>query len=211
MSRKATISHTFNLVFLSLHPLAIFQYVRRGDSQLRGLHRNITDFCQKPKVQEPEVDSEARMARTDATKQLRFSRAALRICQALDAICTATAEIAHHTMLLLEDAGWVPGCEALEKACYLVNRLMCLCIVALFKKERQHAEAVLQNREGRRLFEQSFHELRNAVRKNAIPAALELAITNSLRQIANQTHEIAEAIAFWLEGKKCAVAGASAN
>jgi phosphate uptake regulator len=188
------------------------RYVRRADRQLRELHRNITNLCQRPKLQEPDVDSEAGMARSDATKQLRFSRSALRICHALDAICTATAEIAHHTMLLLEDADWIPGWEALEKACYLVNRLMCLCIIALFKSERQHADAVLQNREGRRLFEQSFHELRNgAVRRNAIPAALELAITNSLRQIANQTHEIAEAIIFWLEGKKCVTAGASAH
>jgi hypothetical protein len=84
---------------------------------------------------------------------------------------------------------------------------MCLCIVALFKQERRHADAVLQNCEGRRLFERTFHELRNGGgRQNAIPGALELAIANSLRQIANQTYEIAEAIVFWLEGKKSVVA-----
>jgi phosphate uptake regulator len=181
------------------------RYVRRGDRQLRELRRNIFSLCQKP-VEASSGDSESRSARPDATRQLRFPRSVSQICDALHAICTATAEIAHHTMLLLEDTSWVPRCEALEKACYLVNRLMCLCIVALFKQERRHADAVLQNCEGRRLFEQTFHELRNsACRQNAIPGALELAITNSLRQIANQTHAIAEAIVFWLEGKKCAV------
>jgi hypothetical protein len=187
------------------------RYVRNGDHHLRELRRSIATLCQKPAPQERM--SEEPTDKQDATRQFRFSRSAVRIADALHAVCTATAEIAHHSMLLLEDANWAPRCEALERACYLVNRLMCLCIVALFKRERQHAEAVLQSREGRRLFEQAFHQLHNgAGRQSAIPTALELAITNSLRQIANQTHEIAEAIVFWLEGKKCVVAsGAGAH
>jgi phosphate uptake regulator len=199
------------------------RYVRNSDQQLRELRRSIANLCQRsvspesgrqePKPQKPAVDPDALPDKRDAARQLRFSRSALRIADALHAVCTATAEIAHHTMLLLEDADWVPRCRALEKACYLVNRLMCLCIVALFKRERQHAEAVLQSREGRRLFEQAFHELHNSTgRQSAIPTALELAISNSLKQIANQTHEIAEAIVFWLEGKKCVMeSGASAR
>jgi hypothetical protein len=108
-------------------------------------------------------------------------------------------------MLLLEDADWVPGCEALEKVCYLVNRLMCLCIVSLFKRESQHAEAVLQNNDAAHLIERALHELRSDLsRQAAIPTALELAITNSLKQIARQTYEIAEAIVFWLEDRRCA-------
>ena len=180
------------------------RYVRRGDHQLSELRRNITDLCQKlgphglahsdTLTDESAVDAEA-----------RFPQSALRICNALHATSTASAEIAHHTMLLLEDADWVPGCEALEKVCYLVNRLMCLCIIALFKKESQHAEAVLQNNDAMHLIERALHELRSDVRRqNAIPAALELAITNSLRQIATQTNEIAEAIVFWLEDRTCA-------
>jgi phosphate uptake regulator len=208
-----------------LGSLEFCRYVRNGDHQLRELRRSIAALCQKPvspeprsqesRSQETAVDSDAHPDKLDAVRQLRFSRSALRIADALHAVCTATAEIAHHSMLLLEDADWVPRCEALEKACYLVNRLMCLCIVALFKRERQHAEAVLQCREGRRLFEQAFRELRNQElhnctgRQSAIPAALELAISNSLKQIANQTHEIAEAIVFWLEGKKCVVKSAA--
>jgi phosphate uptake regulator len=208
------------------------RYVRNGDRQLRELRRSIEALCQKPsshepgfhepgsqepRSQEPAIDPDAHPDKLNAVRQLRFSRSALRIADALHAVCTATAEIAHHSMLLLEDADWVPRCEALEKACYLVNRLMCLCIVALFKRECQHAKAVLQSREGRRLFEQAFQELRTELHngtgpRSAIPTALELAISNSLKQIANQTHEIAEAIVFWLEGKKCVVeSGAGAH
>ena len=186
------------------------RYVRNGDHHLRELRRSIAALCQKSAPKEHMSEEPA--DKPDATRQLRFSRSALRIADALHAVCTATAEIAHHSMLLLEDANWTPRCEALEKACYLVNRLMCLCIVALFKRERQHAEAVLQSREGRRLFEQAFHQLHNgAGRQSAIPTALELAISNSLKQIANQTHEIAEAIVFWLEGKKCVVASGAGD
>jgi hypothetical protein len=76
-------------------------------------------------------------------------------------------------MLLLEDVRR-PGAAALEKVCYLINRLMCLCIVALFKKNGQHAEAVLLNHDLPRLLEQASHDLRNdTTRQTAIPAALE--------------------------------------
>jgi phosphate uptake regulator len=181
------------------------RYVRRGDQELRELHRRITDMCQKLPMKEL-----ALMEGPDLAPEARFPVSALRISSALQATCTAAAEIAHHTMLLLEDVR-PPGAAALEKVCYLVNRLMCLCIVALFKKNGQHAETVLQNHDLARLFEQASHDLRNDTSgQTAIPAALELAIANSLKQIARQTREIAEAIVFWLEGPKCAVtSGAS--
>ena len=181
------------------------RYVRRGDQQLSELRRNITDLCQKLMPHGLGADSDALIDELAADSELRFPQSALRICTALHATSTASAEIAHHTMLLLEDADWVPGCEALEKVCYLVNRLMCLCIVSLYKRESQHAEAVLQNNDAVRLIERALHELRSdAARQAPIPAALELAITNSLRQIARQTNEIAEAIVFWLQDSRCA-------
>src|SRR5258708_3886480 len=93
------------------------RYVRNGDHQLRELRRSITDLCQRsvsqePKPQKPAVDDPAAHPdKLDAARQFRFSRSALRIADALHAVCTATAEIAHHTMLLLEDANWVPQCR----------------------------------------------------------------------------------------------------
>jgi phosphate uptake regulator len=181
------------------------RYVRRGDRELRELHRRITEMCQKLPMKEL-----ALLEGPDLASVARFPVSALRISSALQATCTAAAEIAHHTMLLLEDVRR-PGAVALEKVCFLVNRLMCLCIVALFKENGQHAETVLLNHDLPRLFEEASHDLRNdTTRQGSIPAALELAIANSLKQIARQTREIAEAIVFWLEGPKCAVtSGAS--
>ena len=175
------------------------RYVRRGDSELAAVHRKITDLCEKLLNQELLVD-ECLLDGSPAPSERRFPMVAMRICGALQAICTATSEIAHHTMLLLEDS-CVPGSEALKEVCYLVNRLVCLCILALFKKDARYADAVLQN-DLTPLFEQAFRNLRFDVkRRTAIPAALELAITNSLRQIARQTYEIAEAVLYWIEGK----------
>jgi hypothetical protein len=177
------------------------RYVRRGDRELRELHRRITEICRQLSMKEL-----ALLEGPDLASVARFPVSALRISNALQATCTAAAEIAHHTMLLLEDVRR-PGAAALEKVCYLINRLMCLCIVALFKKNGQHAEAVLLNHDLPRLLEQASHDLRNdTTRQTAIPAALELAIANSLKQIARQTYEIAEAIVFWLEGPRLVVA-----
>jgi phosphate uptake regulator len=180
------------------------RYVRRGDRELRELHRRITEICRQLSMKEL-----ALLEGPDLASVARFPVSALRISNALQATCTAAAEIAHHTMLLLEDVRR-PGAAALEKVCYLINRFMCLCIVALFKKNGQHAEAVLLNHDLPRLFEQASHDLRNDLtRQTAIPAALELAIANSLKQIARQTYEIAEAIVFWLDGPRLVVASAA--
>ena len=104
------------------------RYVRRGDRELRELHRRITEICRQLSMKEL-----ALLEGPDLASVARFPVSALRISNALQATCTAAAEIAHHTMLLLEDVRR-PGAAALEKVCYLINRLMCLCIVALFKR-----------------------------------------------------------------------------
>lgn len=187
------------------------RYVRRGDCQLGELRRRITDLCQQLMTRGLAGDSEVLIDELDGESEMRFPLSAMRICGALHATCVAAAEIAHHTMLLLEDVR-VPECVPLEKVCYTVNRLMCLCIVALFKKESQHAEAVLQNQDLGRLFEQVFRHLSNDINRHyPIPVALELGITNSLKQIARQIREIAKEIVFWLEGRRCALTSSGAT
>jgi phosphate uptake regulator len=181
------------------------RFVRRGDRQLNDLRRRITQLCQKLLLEEFVLNPEAMIEEVVLDCHVRFAISALRITGALHAICTAAFEIAHHTMLLLEEFR-TPACAALERTCHLVNRLMCLCIIALFKKESGHAEAVLQNPDEQRLFDQAVHELRSSNhRPIAIPTALELAIANSLRQIAKETREISEAVLFWLEGERFAL------
>src|SRR5579862_6684015 len=119
------------------------RYVRRGDSQLAEFHRKITDLCERLLNEELFVEDE-RLDDPSLSSDKRFPKVAMRICGALQAVCTATAEIAHHTMLLLEDS-CVPGSEALKDVCYLVNRMICLCILAIFKKDTEYAEGVLQS------------------------------------------------------------------
>ena len=175
------------------------RYVRRGDSQLSELRRRMTDLYPKLMMQQPSLASQS-IGESAAPSEVRFPFAALRISSALHAICTAATEISTFTMLLLEDAR-VPVTAAVDKVCLLINRQMSLCIVALFKKEASCAEMVLQARGSRQLFDQAFHELRGDLRRRvAMPAALGMAIINTLIQIAGQIQEIAQAILFWLKG-----------
>jgi phosphate uptake regulator len=177
------------------------RYVCHDDRQVGELRHKITDLCRKLLVEELDAEPDVFTRELDLDSEGRFPLSALRICGALYATCTAAIEIAQNVMFLLEEAS-VPTYAALKKLCDLVNRLMCLCIVALFKKEIHHAEKVLQNREVARLLEQAFYNLRDDMNGQiAVPTDLELAITKSLGQIARQAHEIADAIVFWLDGK----------
>lgn len=181
------------------------RYSRHGDRQLSELRRKIIDLCRQILMEELYFDPEMLIDELDVDSKSRFPLSALRICRALYGTCLAAAEIAHNTMLLLEDAR-PHAHDALEKVCHLVNRLMSLCIVALFKQEIRHAEAVLESREAEQLFQQAFHHYRDITnRRTAPPPDLEVAITRSLGQIARQSHEFAEAIIFWLEGRQCAL------
>jgi hypothetical protein len=88
----------------------------------------------------------------------------------------------------------------MEKLCHLVNRFMCLCIVALFKNESRYAESILQNNDLNRLFDQVTRDLRDISARTITPIGIERSIAQSLKQIAAQTQEIAESIVFWLQG-----------
>jgi phosphate uptake regulator len=181
------------------------RFVRRSDLQFGELRRRVNALCRKLLMKDVISDPRSLMNEMVTDPDIRFTISALLICDALHAICTAAFEIAHHTMMLLESA-CSPACEALEKLCHLANRMMCLSIVALFKNQTQHAEAVLQNHEAiARLAGQATSNLREAARHAAIPAALQLAITNSLSQIARQAHTIAEATVYWLAGRRNAL------
>jgi phosphate uptake regulator len=168
------------------------RFVHRGDHQLRELRQKINDHCRRLFIEISSTRPETRREDPYADTNLRFVLSALRISTALQAASTAAAEIAHHTLFSLDNVRF-PGSPTLDKFCRLVNRLMCLCIVALFKEEVRHAEAVLQNRELARIFENPTVRHRRD----------ELPISSNLKQIAVQVNEIAEAIIYWLEGTEC--------
>ncbi len=170
------------------------RFVHRGDRQLRELRQKINDHCRRLFIETNSIRPEALREDPCADINLRFVLSALRISTALQATSTAAAEIAHHTLLSLDNVRF-PGSPTLDKFCLLVNRLMSLCIVALFKEEACHAEAVLQNRELTRIFNSP--TLRH--RRDELP------ISSNLKQIAAQVNEIAHAIVYWLEGTECAL------
>ena len=188
------------------------RHVRKGDGRLGELRQKITDLCRKLINQDSNFSSKGLIHPPAVDSQARFPRTALRICTALHAAYLAAEELAHNAMSRLEGVH-TSGSESLEKLCYLVNRLMCLCIIALFKNECHYAEAVLQNNELDRLSELVSRDLRTDIyEQKTRPAAIEQSIAGSLKKIATQTQEIADAIVFWLEGTNCVVeSGATAT
>jgi phosphate uptake regulator len=129
----------------------------------------------------------------------RFVSSALRICSALQITYSAASGIAHDTMLSLkgERVAVSPEIEEMGK---LVNCLVRLCIVALFNKEIQPAKTVLQCDGTGQWVDLAVYQLcRGPIQRSNAQARFELAIHKNLDQIAEQTHEIADAITFWLD------------
>lgn len=158
--------------------------------EVSELHRCITFRCRKLLVAETPVDSD-----------LYFAWSALRICSALRTTYSATVEIAQNTLLFLEN-GRIPESPTLWEMGRLVNRLTRLCTVALFREEIQHARTVLQDEGVGLWFElAAYHSSSCTVLRMGRQVAFESAITKSFVQIAEQAHEMADAITFWLEEK----------
>lgn len=187
------------------------RFVRRSDRQLRVLRRQITNLCQSLLKKDVAGNSRFLIDEKVTDPDVRFTISALRVSEALYSIFTSASEIAHHTMLLLEEARQ-PVCDVLDRLSFLANRLTCLAIVALFKNEHQHAETIICNRDttARLVSEVWRHLNHSGDRYKAIPAALLLGIANSLNQIARQSQEMAESILFWLQGPGCALESGAA-
>jgi phosphate uptake regulator len=175
------------------------RHVRKGDGKLCELRQKITDLCYKLIKQDSNFSSQSLIHPPAVDSQSRFPHTALRICAALHTAYIAAEELAYQAMLRLEDVR-IPGSASLEKLCHLVNRLMCLCIVALFKNETRYAESVLENNDLGRLFDQVTRDLRDVSARTITPIDIERSIANSLKKIGTQTQEIADAILFFLEG-----------
>jgi phosphate uptake regulator len=130
----------------------------------------------------------------------RFVSSSLRICSALYIVYAAATGIAQDTMLSLKGQ-WIAVSPAIEEMGQLVNCLVRLCIVALFNKQIQPAKTVLQNGgTGQRCDLAVYQCCRGPIQRTNAQVRFELAIHKSLDQIAEQTHEIADAITFWLDG-----------
>jgi phosphate uptake regulator len=165
------------------------RHVRYTEHEFRDIHFCLANRCRK-----------LLMAGLPADSDSRFVWSALRICNALQATYTATTDIAQNTMLFFE-SGQVQSL-ALKEMGQIVNHLVRLCNVALFKEEVQHATTVLHNQGVGRWLELIAYHVRNDISQGIGPqAAFEFAIAKSLAEIAKQAREMADAITVWLEGK----------
>lgn len=175
------------------------RHVYAADSELEAHHRRIKELCR-----------ELTNGGISKPSDTRFTLAAANINTALHVTYDAAAQIAQDSTRLLEGSG-IHACADLERMGQLVNGSMRLCVIALFDRNAGHAKAVLQGLESLRLRELTSIDLHPHVDRWAgAQGDFERSVIRSLGNVANQAHEMADAILFWLEGKSC-VAQAAGN
>lgn len=161
-----------------------------GDNtyEVNILHREITEMARELLSMELPLESD-----------LRFVPSCERMCHAFQEVHNQAIAVATNSMRLLE-SGPIRGCRDLITMSDLANSLMRLCVVALFEESIESAQTVLRCDGDKRLFATAFFDwYRTIDQKERAQAGYERAITNHLSHIVHQTHEIADAIVFWLE------------
>jgi phosphate uptake regulator len=161
--------------------------VRTTERELEQHHQRIKDICRKLAARKV----------TDSG-DCRFVLIAMRLSSALRATYRAAIQIAQDTPSFFESSR-MPKHAALCNLGDLVNSLVRLCIVALFKQEARYAQTVLQSQAVWRRCEfvfESMHESDHQVTDEE--DTFEPAIARSLGTVARQAHDMADAILFWL-------------
>ena len=197
MARLAQRAVDYSIKAYELGSYELCHMVRSTDEEMRKLQLSIGDRGRLLGAQGRLVDTESIAA-----------SCTLRVYSALQVTYFAAAEMAQSTVLLLENEfnnGRKTRSPSKMVTTNLVNGLVRLCTVALFDEKIQRASMLLQVSEGYRRFdiERQLREEELTCRNDA-GAGFELAITHCLAHIAEQAHEIADAIARWLDGRGCA-------
>ncbi len=198
---------------LRVHLLAMSRFAQRAlDYSIKGYELRRLDFSRQVVLAEScEFDEHYRRIKklsrelTNAgvaeTSESRFAVAAASIGTALHLTYTASVAIAQDSMRLLESGG-IHDCAALDAIAELVNGSVRLCTISLFQKDAAHARTVLRHRGSLQ-----FRDLRSSMlhphvgRWAGAQDDFERSVIRSLGDVAKQSHEIADAILFWLEGK----------
>jgi hypothetical protein len=198
-----------SIQILRLHLLDMARMCQRVvDYALKAYSLGSTECCtivgnNKPEIslihiQIEEITRKILSMEISDTSDLRFVLSADRICNALGEIHVHADDIATKSMRLLETSRRM-RCKELVSMGDVVNRLMRLCVVALFEENIQHAETVLRSEGVECEFETRFFESLNAPDPSDLAeAAYEIAIADSLSCMARELHEVANAIMFWL-------------
>jgi len=198
MSRLSQRALDYSIKGYELRNLDFSRQISASQCALEEHHRYVKELCRN-------LMNIDRVKASDA----RFAFAAASISTALHVTYNAAAEVAQDSMRLLECSG-IHGCAALERMGQLVNRSIRLCIIALFEKDAAHAKAVLRDQECLRLRELTSTALHPHVGRWAgAQGDFERSVIRSLGKVAQQAHEIADVILFWLEGKTHVEASAS--
>jgi phosphate uptake regulator len=200
---------------LRLHLLDMARVCQRGvDYSLKAYSLGSSECCSLVRNNSPEIDT-IRLEIDEITQDillmeisdesdLRFVLSADRIRNALQGIHVHAEDIATNSMRLLESSRR-KECKELVSMGDVVNRLMRLCVVALFKEEVEHAESVLRSNGFQREFETNFFDrLSTADRSGSTEDVYEISVADSLTHMARELHEVANAITFWLNGTESA-------
>jgi phosphate uptake regulator len=162
--------------------------VRECTYDINVPHRVITELVRDLLAMELSTESD-----------LRYILASERIANAMLVVHSQALEIAANGLRIVENGGGL-GCAELATMGDLVNRLVRLSIVALFKEDVEHAELVQRYSGVNRVFESTFYDWYRTIDPRArAQAEFERAITKHLGHIALQTYEVAGAILFWLD------------
>jgi phosphate uptake regulator len=188
MSRLSQRALDYSIKGYQLGSLDFSRSVLSTESELEQHHHQIKEICRKLAAQKVTDSSDS-----------RFVLIALRLSSALLTIFRAAVQIAQDTPALLE-SDRMPRHAALCTLGDLVNSLMRLCLVALFKQEVSYAETVLQSQAVWRRCELVFDSMCEADHPTTDKQDIfEPAIARSLGTVARQTHDMADAILFWLK------------
>jgi phosphate uptake regulator len=145
-----------------------------------------------------EITREILLMEISDESDLRFVLSAERICNALQQIRVHADDIATNSMRRLESSSKLESKELVSMG-DVANRLMRLCVVALFVEGIEHAETVLQSSGVECEFETRFFDrLSTLDQSETTEAVYEIAVADSLGQMARALHELADAIMFWL-------------
>lgn len=158
------------------------------ERELEQHYQRIKDICRKLAARKV----------TDSA-DCRFVLIAMRLSSALRTTSRAAVQIAKDTPSFFESSR-MPKHAALCNLGDLVNSLVRLCIVALFKQDTRYAETVLQSQAVWRRCEFVFESAHETDHQTSDEVDIfEPAIARSLGTVARQAHDMADAILFWLK------------
>jgi len=195
---------------LRLHLLDMARVIQRAvDYAIKAYKLGNPDFCAIVRANAFDIDVPHReitelvrallAMELPGESNLRYILASERIANAMRVVHSQAVEIAANSLRIVDNGGGL-GCAELATMGDLVNRLVRLSVVALFNEDVEHAELVQHFSGAGRRFESTFYDWYRTIDHNArAQAEFERAITKHLGHIALQTHEVAEAIVFWLE------------